>query len=376
MGFGYRSGRFREKHNTSNYTSRREVFPSSEICHIWAHQKAPRGRCPKPGHVFFEGVTIYSYGHHFPMARLVLHKNGTVNFVLVTTRSYSVTTSSHQRAVENAITHLRKVYVYDVDTSVDTIKNNVRLFREEIRDMALRVPKARWRKIDVIRSVDGYIRSANIYCEAMKLKTRFQRPSGIDWDAEVADAERLDARREAAKEKKRALFEEQRKEWNREFERRKREFDVKAAAWMAGDRREYPTPVYHPKDSWVKYGHGVRLRIRGSRIQSSQGLAVPIEACRELTSYLERFGIASRDRVQQSIPVPEGMAVAGYPVTSITNKQVVVSCHTIPIEEVIRIARELDIELRLRGSDFGQSEISQRMVPAGEPWESQELSLV
>ena len=62
-------------------------FTNSEVPHIWAQQNQETGT---GSNIFFEGKTIYSYGHHFPIATFI---NPTT--VLSTTRSYGVSTARH-----------------------------------------------------------------------------------------------------------------------------------------------------------------------------------------------------------------------------------------------------------------------------------------
>lgn len=52
--------------------------------------------------VFIEGDTIYSYGHHFPMAKQVITEDGERLFWF-NTDSYSVTTSKHQSKLRMAL---------------------------------------------------------------------------------------------------------------------------------------------------------------------------------------------------------------------------------------------------------------------------------
>ena len=44
---------------------------NSEIAHIWANQLEYRGQ---QENLFFSGKTIYSYGYHFAIAKLVVYK--------------------------------------------------------------------------------------------------------------------------------------------------------------------------------------------------------------------------------------------------------------------------------------------------------------
>jgi len=57
------------------------------VCANWAQQT---GKCQRGFNVWYEGDTIYSYGRHFAMGRIV---NGVA---LLTTRRYSVSTEKHK----------------------------------------------------------------------------------------------------------------------------------------------------------------------------------------------------------------------------------------------------------------------------------------
>lgn len=92
----------------------RRVFPSVEVCHLWAHQTQSDAR-NSTGSVFFEGPTIYSYGHHFPMARIYMRgfqkrdKGPVQRLVLMNCAKHSVTTAKHQFYVRRAVSHLLSV---------------------------------------------------------------------------------------------------------------------------------------------------------------------------------------------------------------------------------------------------------------------------
>lgn len=63
----------------------------NQVAHAWAHQT---GKHRRGFNMFYEGEVIYSYGHHFPIARLVEVEGRRT--VLITTRSYSVSTAKHK----------------------------------------------------------------------------------------------------------------------------------------------------------------------------------------------------------------------------------------------------------------------------------------
>jgi hypothetical protein len=83
---------------------------NKECAHLWANRSRPAA---KGSHFYFEGDTIYSYGPHFPIARLFQHKNGPLSF-LMTTWGYSPTTAKHKSIVRMAASHLTGHLVPDV----------------------------------------------------------------------------------------------------------------------------------------------------------------------------------------------------------------------------------------------------------------------
>lgn len=83
---------------------------NKELAHKWAHQTNTRGTGSS---FFYEGPVIYSYGHHFPVARIVRPKKG-APFVLFTSRGYSQTTARHKSLALSACSHMPVYFVADV----------------------------------------------------------------------------------------------------------------------------------------------------------------------------------------------------------------------------------------------------------------------
>lgn len=80
----------------------KRVFSSNqEVCHIWAQQKQSEGRASS---IFFEGDTIFSYGYHYPMAKI--HTVKGKKFALIYARKSSITSTQHTYAVRDALNGL------------------------------------------------------------------------------------------------------------------------------------------------------------------------------------------------------------------------------------------------------------------------------
>ena len=69
----------------------------NEIAHMWAHQRQAHAR-DSASNFYFEGNTIYSYGSHFPIAKILED-----NTILFTVDTYSSTTVKHIGIVKRAI---------------------------------------------------------------------------------------------------------------------------------------------------------------------------------------------------------------------------------------------------------------------------------
>jgi hypothetical protein len=83
----------------------KRVFSSADqVIHLWANQTQSDARC---ANVFFEGKSVYSYGRHYELGRLVQFNGVTV--ALVNNTGYSVTTSKHISAAYHAVAHLPRI---------------------------------------------------------------------------------------------------------------------------------------------------------------------------------------------------------------------------------------------------------------------------
>ena len=78
----------------------------NHIAHLWASQAQDGAR--NTGNFYYEGLTIYSYGNHFPIAQIYDKDN---NIVFVNSDSYSPTTAKHQYHVMSSITHKESIFV-------------------------------------------------------------------------------------------------------------------------------------------------------------------------------------------------------------------------------------------------------------------------
>jgi hypothetical protein len=106
--------------NKQNYkklktTIMKKVFSDqSKVAHLWAN-KVQDEATNSGRSFFFNRETIYSYGHHFPIAKHVQDQDGK-DYVLFTERGYSNTTSKHIAITRGACNHKDIVYCYSPES--------------------------------------------------------------------------------------------------------------------------------------------------------------------------------------------------------------------------------------------------------------------
>ena len=141
------------------------VYPVDMVAHLWAHKRQDSAR--NPGRNFyFSGDTIYSYGSHFPIAHHVENKRGE-SAVLLTTRSYSVTTSGHTWTVQRACEHLTVFHVPDVDNREP--RKQFADYRARYMALVGKYAKARQRKPEYLPLLRDLVEEANRLCRILRI---------------------------------------------------------------------------------------------------------------------------------------------------------------------------------------------------------------
>lgn len=308
---------------------KREVFPTGEIAHLWAHQSQLGARNPQ-GNFSFAGLELRSYST--VIARLVKGKGGHM-VALHANRSWSNTTNGHQSAGRSATSHLASIDVADWDCDrrgkVDH-KANLKDFRQRIADQAAKVQRARDRKYYEFIVLDDLLNDARGYCQAFGLATQFDTPADFDRHAEDAKAREYRAtaqQRQAERDRKRQ------ERWTKERQEREAAAKMSTAEllekWLAGEScyasrfRELPTAY---------------ARIRGDMLETTLGARVPLEHVRRAIPIVLRL-IERGEAYQRN---GHTIHLGHYALDSIdTAGTVRAGCHTFQRAEVERIAAEL-----------------------------------
>jgi len=144
----------------------RKVFSSHDECIRRFASLSPDERFTaegRAGNVFFEQGTLYSYGRHFAIAKYIDTPDGVA--VLITTDTYSVSTSKHQSIARSALRGHRVLYVPRAGRDIE---GNIHAWRDEAVRVTRKLERAR--KPEIYQAqLQGIESQARAYCTAIGL---------------------------------------------------------------------------------------------------------------------------------------------------------------------------------------------------------------
>lgn len=289
----------------------KHVFDTHEVPHVWARQTQDDGRNPQ-GNLYFTGDTIYSYGGHFPIARIVKRNGATA--ILFTTRSYSSTTNGHTAAVRGAIRHFAPIFHVQHPTENPTA-DSLKEYESTVAELLAQAARARSYGPSLYAQAVATIDEANRFSAFFGLRRRLKQPADIE--SALADARErtnTEKRRNAKLEAVRA--------------KRVAEADAERAAWFANALHVWLAGGNPDRGVWRFYSiDPAYLRIdpaEPNMVQTSAGARVPL-------------AVAERAYRRMSV----GADLGGYRISDVTTDVVKVGCHTFQRSEVERFARSV-----------------------------------
>jgi hypothetical protein len=305
---------------------KKHVFDTGEIPHLWAHRTQDEAR-NRQGNLYFTVDTIYSYGSHFPIARHVTNDAGE-RAVLLTTATYSVTTSSHCSAVRSAIpSGIRVFHVPNVchgrysgsDLTGDDHVGNLADYAERIEKHVVTSARARSSYAKTWNNQHaGHLRDqAFAYCAFFGLPVP-NIPEVPELDSEALTAIR---KREAKRSAEKA---EQTKRERAEAIVRQQELITK---WRAG---QY---------SGCLYDVPAMLRIDGDEVVTSRGARFSVSHAKRALAFVRKIRESQKAYVRNGHTIHLGP----YAIDRIEPDGTVrAGCHVVSWEEIEQIATFLD----------------------------------
>lgn len=276
------------------------------VAHLWANR---HGEEAKASNLFFEGDNIYSYGHHFLIAKHVYNAAGE-HAALFTRKTYSKSTTAHIHLVQLASRHLDLIYVPDPDLSTDAL---FEYWYAEIKRIGASLGNA--------RKPEKYILDIQrVFAEAKRYANFFgyQIPEIL---ASVGEIENL-GQYEEALQQERAIREAQAKREQAEALRFQK---VQLKLW-----RRFKTSHITTTDGFDY----LRFHKGGERIETTQRVELPIAVGRQFYADV-RAAIA--DGGCKNCPQK---LMDRYDVLEINAKFIRVGCHKISLKEIKSFAKQ------------------------------------
>lgn len=295
---------------------------AAKMAHAWAHQTKPEWVL-KSSNVFFRGSKIYSYGEHFCMGRILPS-----GVVVLATRTYSATTSSHQADVRSAVSHMRQVRCYDPDSDAES---NMCVARRKVSESLAASTKPRIKELTRLQArllAYNEAKEANDYLDALpaaesagveKIVLEALALTLEEHDRIGVLLEEASLKREERWASRSARYAEQRAKDQLKVEER-------LALWR---RNEYSGVFSHIT--------ALRLSKDGTNVETSRGADIPVSHAKRLWPLIENVRMLGKELVRE-------FHLGHYNLSRIeADGSIVVGCHQIPYSEIEGIARQLGL---------------------------------
>lgn len=276
----------------------RNVFSNSELAHTYANQSQNSGRSSS---MFFEGSTIYSYGYHFPIARIMTNEQGQ-EALLFTTRGYSNTTGKHISIVSAATRQYKKIFCNNPKGSHD---ENFKAWLSSSETIAKNLINAR-KPEKYLTEIAYNKRQAEQYCEFF----------GIDIPENLQNVFNISNKQEYL-----SLYEKQiefeKQEQKRRLREQKAQFKEQFKKWIN----------YETDRLYTNYKYDF-LRIKENRIETTQAVQIPIEIAKRLYLSIKNGSLSVGDKI------------LNYSVDKIGD-EIKIGCHTFAKSYLLRFGASL-----------------------------------
>ena len=298
----------------------RTVVSSSEIGHLWAHQTQYHA---KAGNIFFNGPTIFSYGHHFPMARIVESGKGKhkgEKAVLFTTRTYSVSTAKHLSYTHRAIPAGMAVFNVPLEDRATQDTELFKTYADRLEAALLDAARPRVKQAPRLAQAQSIAEEGNRFAEFFGLRKRLNLPADFSQAVEAARIKqgRENAKRAKAREAAELVALEQAKERARKFQ------EEQLPEWLNGARTSLPFHDF------------AYLRRGGEEVETSHGARFPIEHAKRAYRLLAKL-VAKREEYRAN---GHTIRVGHYGIDSLSADGMVrAGCHKLLWAEIERFAK-------------------------------------
>lgn len=316
---------------------------SAQVAHVWAQRTHTAGR-NGTGSIFFEGDTIYSYGHHFPIAQFTRGRGANRNqsAVVLTTCTYSKTTAGHVCDVRRAIPSHTLVFHVPftrldesalANLSYPTLRGWFDSYAPRIAELLTRAKRARTYSDSYLRRAQALRDESNAFRAFFALRCA---PIPADIDLATAIEKKIQAQRNA-----------QRKSDKERAERERAISELIPAAladWQSANTAylSSPNPIYTQARQRIISLPLAYLRpnpANPDEIETTKGARFPTTHGRRAYRFLS----ALRARGEGFQRNGHTIHVGEFQVDSMAQDTGIVraGCHTLEWSEIARMARVL-----------------------------------
>lgn len=333
------------------------------IAHRWAHQLPnPKKRGEHAGtlteyntrrNFYRDGLTIYSYGRHFPIASLH-RKKGKKDFtVLFTLDKYSNTTSAHKSYVASAVTHMPKIYCLHPELTADGLHSkNLQYWENKAKEQyeyiaSARKPEMRFSAIEVLRNeMQKYCKYFGLTKKNDSILKSFKyiwlKPSAkliAEAKERAKKATEAEKKRQAEKELKEKQLEETHKIITPIIIEQWRKRQPYMTQGLPGEGVEKGTWVNIPRSlyHWIDLNGKTLLRANTDKqiIETSKGIDIPFDVAHRFYKWLKHK--LTTGGCQGSC----NEKILGYEVRQVNADGFIVGCHDIEWAEADSLAKQL-----------------------------------
>ena len=273
----------------------KKVLSPSEVAHVFANQLQSEART-QTNNFFFYDKSIYSYGHHFCIARFVDE-----NTLLFTERGYSNTTSKHINNVRHATSHIKKIYCND---PTGTHGDNFKTWLSQAENNIEKLKNAR-KPENYILELQRIKDKVSIYANYFGIATPLTLENALSITDKSEIIAYLENKAEAIAKEKKQKETELKKQHAKELK-----------LWKS-----------HEKQSLYLRNGFDYLRKDSENFQTSQGVKIPLAIGLRFYNNI----------VNKTIKV--GDKFLDYTITEINNKLIKIGCHTITLKEINTIVK-------------------------------------
>lgn len=317
--------------------SKRKVFPTKEVFHLWANQAQPEAR-NSAYNVFFEDSILYSYGTHFEAANI--YNTDTGPLYLVSSRKYSVTTAKHLSNAKSAIPK-NNTYIEVPNVVIRTSNchgENIAFLESSLMGLVSQfycanslwgehihgknAPLSTWRIEHYISSTKKIAENINKYCLFFKLQKSLIKESDL---IELLTEMRLHAKT------MQAIEIERYKKKNTPEMIAKRELELKTKNDSENRQRAIKAIFQVKKFKRFETNSAsltaLRVSESGEEVTTSRGANVPLVDALRFLDVIERGLCKSL----------KGKKIGHYTFDACNNGLVIIGCHEIKLKEAMNV---------------------------------------